>query len=250
MSFLKLLKIAREFTKTTFKKRNFGYCNICESKTLFIEKTPWLRENYKCLKCGSSPRQRSLINGLNLYYPDWKNLNIHESSPSTASSVYIKKYCKNYSASHFYQDIPPGQYKGEYRSEDLSNMTFGDQSFDIILSQDVFEHVMDPINAFREIARVLKKGGAHIFTLGWSPNTKISEPRSIIKNGEVLHLKEPQYHGNPIDEKGSLVTWDWGIDIAEIIFKESGLITSIYDVHNRFLGLDGETIEVLVSRKI
>ncbi len=32
------------------------------------------------------------------------------------------------------------------------------------LTQDVFEHLFDPAAAFREIARTLQPGGAHVFT--------------------------------------------------------------------------------------
>jgi SAM-dependent methyltransferase len=245
----KNLKIIREFILTFFKKKNIGYCCICESKTLFIEKTKWLRENYKCIKCGSSPRQRTLINALNVFVPGWKELTIHESSPSTVSSAYIKLQSANYSASHFFPDIPIGSYFNGFRCEDLSRMTFNQESIDLFITQDVFEHVIEPIDAFREIARVLKPGGAHVFTLGWSPGTLRSEPRSIMHNGGIKHLKEPLYHGNPIDDKGSLVTWNWGIDLPDIIFQASELTTTIFSLHDRKRGLDGETIDVFISRK-
>jgi SAM-dependent methyltransferase len=245
----KTLKIIRDFVFSFFKKKNFGYCCVCESKTLFIEKTDWLREDYKCIRCGSSPRQRSLINALNEFYPDWKNQIIHESSPSTVSSLLLKSKCKDYTSSHFYPDMLPGSYHGEHRCENLSGMTFKNETFDLLVTQDVFEHVIEPIEAFKEIGRVLKKGGAHVFTLGWAPENKISKPRSILKNNQIVHIEPPMYHGNPIDKDGSLVTWDWGPDIVDIIYKQSGMVTTIVSVHDRLRGLDGETIEVFISRK-
>ena len=247
---LNWLKYSRDIAISLHKPKNLGYCCICNSKTVFIEKSPWLRENYKCLKCGSSPRQRALVNALNFFVPHWRCMTVHESSPSTASSAYIKKECKHYSASHYYPDKPLGSMNGKFRCENLSRMTFEDESFDLFITQDVFEHVMDPFKAFSEIGKKKKKGGAHVFTLGWNPNTQISEPRSILVNEEILHLKEPQFHGNPIDEKGSLVTWDWGMDIGETIFRESEMITTIFNVKDKKKGLDGETIEVLISRKV
>ena len=44
-------------------------------------------------------------------------------------------------------------------------MTFENESFDLFITQDVFEHVMTPNKAFKEIERVLKPGGAHVFTV-------------------------------------------------------------------------------------
>jgi SAM-dependent methyltransferase len=38
-------------------------------------------------------------------------------------------------------------------------LPFGDASFDLVLSYDVFEHVDDPVRAFRELRRVLRPGG-------------------------------------------------------------------------------------------
>jgi ubiquinone/menaquinone biosynthesis C-methylase UbiE len=61
--------------------------------------------------------------------------------------------------------VPRGQYKGEHRSEDLRALTFPDQSFDLFITSDVFEHVFEPEKGFGDIARVLKPGGMHIFTM-------------------------------------------------------------------------------------
>jgi ubiquinone/menaquinone biosynthesis C-methylase UbiE len=45
-------------------------------------------------------------------------------------------------------------------------LPFADDSFDAVLSTDTFEHVMDLEGAFREIARVLKPGGAFLSRFG------------------------------------------------------------------------------------
>ncbi len=140
--------------------------------------------------------------------------------------------------------------KGEHRSEDLTQLTFPDASFDLFVTSDVFEHVFCAERAFAEIARVLKPGGMHIFSMPWYPKLIKSEPRAkLLDNGQIKHLKEPNYHGNPVDEKGSLVTTDWGLDFCDIIYKSSGMTTAIYVVRDRNLGIDGEFLEIFVSRK-
>ncbi len=41
----------------------------------------------------------------------------------------------------------------------------------------------------------------------------------------------------------------WGQDIGAIIARSSGLLTTVYVLVDRELGIDGEFLEVLVSRK-
>jgi len=124
------------------------------------------------------------------------------------------------------------------------------KSFDIFITQDVFEHIYNPFKAFDEIARVLKPGGAHIFTVPWYKKNKRTVKRiKMDRRGRVIHLQPPIYHGNPIDDKGSLVTYDWGRDIFEIIYRTSKMHTLVYLHRDRNLGLDGEFLEVFISFK-
>lgn len=231
-------------------ERNTGYCTICEQETVFVIHDPWLRDNYRCSKCDTIPRNRALMNVINIYAKNWKELSVHESSPGGKFSELVKKHCKDYSSSHYYPDIPRGQYKGEHRSEDLSALTFPGDQFDLFITSDVFEHVFEPAKAFAEISRVLKPGGLHIFTMPWIPGHKKSTQRAKLhEDGTIEYFKEAEYHGNPIDSKGSLVTFDWGLDFVDFIYKSSGMTTTIYLEIDRKKGLDGQFLEVFISRK-
>lgn len=53
----------------------------------------------------------------------------------------------------------PGSTVCGVRHEDVSSLSFKDDSLDIIVSNDVFEHVPVPKDAFRESNRVLRTGG-------------------------------------------------------------------------------------------
>jgi len=46
---------------------------------------------------------------------------------------------------------------------DITSLPFDDNSFDIITSNMVIEHLKDPLVQFKEIARILKPGGIFIF---------------------------------------------------------------------------------------
>ena len=137
-----------------------------------------------------------------------------------------------------------------YRCEDLENLTFDNEVFDAFITQDVMEHVFEASRAFREIARVLKTGGAHIFTVPLVNKHKKSERwASRGKDGGVTFHHEPEYHGNPVDSAGSLVTMHWGYDITGFIMKSSGMQSVIVIIDNIEKGIRAEYIEVIVSRK-
>ncbi len=56
------------------------------------------------------------------------------------------------------------------RHENIEALSFADQSFDIILSNDVLEHVNLPERAVAEIYRILKPGGEFFMTVPFHPN--------------------------------------------------------------------------------
>ncbi len=229
-------------------KTNTGVCPICEHKTLFVEQSEWLRDTYFCIFCGSVPRQRALIKVVHKEFPNWRQLQIYESAPCGASSRKLQKECEQYLPSQFYSAVQPGACKRGVRCENLEKLTFADRSFDLVITQDVFEHVLDPAPAFREIARVLKPGGAHIFTVPLYKGQK-TVIRAVGVGNEIQYLRDPMYHGNPVDKKGSLVVTDWGDDMCDFIRANSGLTTEIFTFHDRSLGLEAEFLDVFVNRK-
>lgn len=228
-------------------KKNYGYCHCCRNNVEFKSTETWLRDYYKCSVCYSIPRQRHLQYILDTFFPSWESMSIHESSPS---NDLIGRYAKNYSYSQFFNDIQPGQYFQNTRCENLEELTFPDNTFDIFITQDVFEHIFNPDLAKRQIMRVIKNGGAHIFTAPKHKSLKVSLPRATFAKGKVIHLKEEQYHGNPVSDGRSLVTWDYGDDFEFLLHKWCGFPTATYVTRDENLGIDGEYLEVFITRKI
>ena len=225
-----------------------GFCPICDARTIFVQTTPNLREDYLCVSCRSIPRFRAVLAVLELHFPDWRAMAIHESSPGGASSDKIRRECSGYIGSQWFPDGVAGAMKDGFRCENLEQQTFEDARFDMVLTQDVFEHVLHPDHAFGEIARTLKPGGVHLFTLPWH-YWQPTRVRAREENGVVRHLLEAQYHGNPIDAKGSLVVTDWGWDLCDFIKVHSGLDTTAIRIHDRRQGIEAQFIEVFISRK-
>ncbi len=225
---------------------NPGYCPICDKEVIFRSNKRWLRDNYFCASCNTIPRQRALVYFLNLFRPGWKNQFIHESSPSLD---YFIKHCPNYTFSHYFKEVAPGSTYNGSRCENLEQMTFQDESFDIFITQDVMEHVLNPDRAFAEIMRVLKRGGAYIFTVPKHKSILNSYPRATLDKGEIIHNFPPDYHGNPIGDGKSLVTWDYGCDFDDLVKKWSEYNLSTLVLRDRNLGIDGEFLEVFIIKK-
>lgn len=229
-----------------------GRCPVCEQDTTFRSRDPWLRDHFLCQACGSQPRERALMRVLAQIAPDWRDRAIHESSPCTAASQRLASQAPAYVASQYAEGFEAGSIHPEFgqRVEDLERQTFADAQFDIVVTQDVFEHVFAPDLAIAEIARTLKPGGFHICTVPImnkaGPSVRRARRRA---DGSVEHLAPEVYHGNPVDPRGALVTVDWGYDIADYLDQHSGLNTTIWTIEDMSQGISAEYIEVLVNRK-
>jgi SAM-dependent methyltransferase len=239
-------RIASAISKNRF---NFGFCIICNRSTLFLEVGPWLRDEYLCIACRSIPRWRAIIHALATSFPDWRDLQIHESSPGSPSSNLLRREGFHYSSSQFFQGVVTGTIHHGERCEDLHNLTYPDESFDLFITQDVFEHIPAPQKGYSEVARVLKPGGAHVFTIPLYKGKPTLVRARLAEDGTLVRYLPDDYHSNPVDPKGSLVTTEWGDDVADFIYHASGLETEILHYRDRRLGLDGEFLYVFISRK-
>lgn len=229
-----------------------GYCQLCDSATTFAARWPWFRDHLICTRCESVPRERALYATVEMFYPGWRNMDIHEWSP-TGRGVSLKFLAEghHYIASHWDATRPPGEQPtgGDLRNESIELQTFENEIFDLVITQDAFEHLFDPEKAMREIARTLRPGGAHICTVPLVNKHKPTVRRASIRDGAVVHLLEPQYHGVAGARDDALVTFDWGYDIAGYLGAAGGLEVELVFIDNIDLGIQAEFNDVLICRK-
>ena len=230
-----------------------GACDICEDQVVFTAQHSWFRDHLICSGCRSIPRERALMRVIKQFFPAFADLRVHESSPvGRGVSKRLADECSSYSSSFLLKDVALGAVDAQSgrRCEDLERLTFDDEQFDLFVTQDVMEHVFDPNAAFREIGRVLKPGGAHIFTVPLVNGAKASERRATrTPSGEIEHHMEPVYHGDPTNPDGALMTMNWGFDLASSIINATGMPTLIVQIDDIDAGIRAELIEVVASFK-
>ncbi|MCM8813390.1 MAG: class I SAM-dependent methyltransferase [Candidatus Omnitrophica bacterium] len=142
-----------------------------------------------------------------------------------------------------------GQIYNDIRHEDAQNMTFSDEQFDVVVSNDVFEHVPDVQAALRESCRVLKRGGVMIFSIPFYVGHDISSQRVKLDEGKPIFIKSPMYHGNPVDENGSLVFHDFGWDFLKFC-REAGFSDAyMMDCYDPLKGYISELFSLFIAGK-
>lgn len=228
-----------------------GRCPICETEVTFTARRAWFRDHLKCPRCHSIPRERALMHVVDTFYPHWRELRIHEMAPIGRGASVKLGEATGYEASQYFPSLPLGERTPPgWTNQDAEHLTYADDTFDLVVTQDVFEHIFDIDAAFLEIGRTLRPGGAHVFTTPLVNKAQPTECRaSRAGDGTVRHHAEPEYHGNPVDPDGSLVTWHFGFDLAARVTERAGMPTVIF-CHDRIdLGIRAEYIEVLMSLK-
>jgi len=183
--------------------------------------------------------------------PEWRTMRIHESSPtfSRGPSSKLKAECPFYLATYLFDDVPRGMTKWDMQCEDLENQTFADNAFDIVVTQDIYEHLFDPEVATKEIFRTLKPGGHSILTTGiWKDRIGTQVCARKGPDGSLIFLTEPEYHGDPLG-KGALVTHRFGYDFISDLAKWAPFDVEVWRFSDRHFGIMGEFTDVIICHK-
>jgi SAM-dependent methyltransferase len=181
--------------------------------------------------------------------PDWRRERIWEVAPAGPASRKLRRECERYVGSHYRPGVAQGRVIKGYRREDLERPSFDAGSFDVIVSSDVLEHIVDVDTAHAQIARVLADGGIHVWTAPQHRDLEMSRPRVRRSPAGLEHLEPAEYHGDPVSTGGALVTFDWGRDLPERVASASGMWTTVFRIESREHGLLGEFPEVFVSHR-
>ena len=232
-----------------------GRCLICGANVSFCvdqksggkrrgsQFLPNWRERMVCPLCGMNNRQRLIATlvrqelnskvGKNVYFMEqvtplfsWAAKNF-KGNQIVGSEYLGAKYdggasirnglraLKLFCRFRFFEAVKIG-FTG-IRHENIEVLSFPNNSLDLIVSNDVFEHVPNYLQGFQECCRVLRTGGVMIVAIPFHAERKESVCRASLINGKFQYIHPPTFHGNPVSKDGSLVFTDFGWDLIKEI---------------------------------
>lgn len=223
-----------------------GFCIPCNRSVSFLVDmqsggqrqgntwTPNWRERLVCPMCGMNNRQRLIATLVMQALSEKQEQKIYLMEQVTPIFNWVTKTFRQQTiigSEYLGHQYAGGSVVNGVRHEDVENLSFSDGQLDLIVSNDVFEHVPHPAQAFAECARVLKAGGVMLATIPFHGNNDMSVVRARLSNGQVENDLPPAYHGNPVSADGSLVFTDFGWDLLAVM-KEAGFSDVAVDVYS------------------
>jgi GT2 family glycosyltransferase len=222
-----------------------GYCEPCEKEVPFIVDMKWggrevdnkwipnWRERLECPFCRMNNRQRLITTLIKQELSNKFNQKIYLMEQVTPIYDWVKNNFNNHQvigSEYFGFDYIGGEIINNLRHEDIENLSFKNSELDLIVSNDVLEHVPNPHVALKECYRVLNQNGKLIATIPFHRDQEFSISRSKIQEQILIHILSEEYHGNPISDKGSLVFTDFGWDLIDIM-RSLGFINANISIY-------------------
>ena len=245
-----------------------GLCNLTAAETDFSISSDNLREDVVSQTTHSINRHRQVVCALSMAlfgYPhaslaeitahvNRRALRAYSAEANSALFLFLKQHMNpdlfTYSE-YFGEEHQSGAVVNGVIHQDLQQTSFEDESFDVILTCEVFEHIPDAHRAEREVVRILKPGGVYCFTVPFIPHGEhdlvLAEKTP---DGKIRHFEEPQYHGDPLrPEEGILVYNIFSFNDLKRRFEALGCRFSTYRFWSKSLGILGNNGWVHVVRK-
>lgn len=198
-----------------------GVCQACDRAVAFHG--DWLysdgrtinfRERLVCPSCQLNNRQRFMAQLLRGRVSGASTTYLYEQVTPFYAWATANLPGRIVGSEYLGHDVAGGSEVEGVRHEDALALSFADSSLGAIVSNDVFEHVPDIDRSLAECARVLSPGGRLFFSIPFH-ETPATRQRATLRDGELVELLPPEYHGNPVDPEGSLVFYDHGWDILD-----------------------------------
>jgi SAM-dependent methyltransferase len=209
------------------------------------------RERVCCPETYFNNRMRATFHLFDIEMEPYPDSEIYITEQITPIYTYFKNKYPNTVGSEFLGKRCPfgSEDKNSVRNETLTALSFPDQSFDILVSLDVLEHIPDYMLAFKECARVIRTGGKMMWSVPFVENSHTNMIRAKIEDGEVVHILPPEYHGDPLSSDGVLCFQHFGWEMLEQMLEAGFRDAYALCYHsNEFGYLGGEQFMFVASK--
>ena len=181
------------------------------------------RERVSCPETYFNNRMRATFHLFDIEMEAYPDSEIYITEQITPIYTYFKnKYSRTVGSEFLGERCLFGTVdENGVRNETITALTFPDQTFDILISLDVLEHVPDYKSAFKECARVLRKGGKMMWSVPFAAGSFENIVRAKVDNGEIVHILPPEYHGDPLSSDGVLCFQHFGWEMLDQM-REAG----------------------------
>ena len=177
-------------------------CNVCGHHGHFL--TPDRgREGWHCANCSASARHRLVMYALGkmlaleeqpvYLWPEKKNVKILEPCPGGPQIVFLGEKFDYYAPEFDPEKIKRGADPRRY--SDIQQLAFADETFDVVIASEVFEHVREDHKGFAEVYRTLKPEGVFIMTVPYDHQRAETLVSVEVRGEEDVYLVPPRYHG-------------------------------------------------------
>jgi SAM-dependent methyltransferase len=176
--------------------------------------------------------------------PDFKDLRLYCPEAITPFADRLRGLVAHYMGSEYLPE-PQDPRRQQVHHEDLCQLSFVDRSFDVVICNEILEHVYDLSAALKSMQRVLVPGGTLMGTVPFA----YGQSEATVKALHLGHeqepelLAEPEFHGDPVHPKrGSLVYripgWEFLDQLRDAGFEDA----RIEAIHSPTYGILGAEI--------
>jgi SAM-dependent methyltransferase len=197
-------------------RAGWGQCPLCgHVPFLALGPSPFLT---RCLRCSANVTNLSLVPIIERHFEGrYTDKVAYELSSFGSTLKWLRRHFQRVEASEYFPHLARGSLAGGIRNEDVQCLTYPDASFDLVTSNQVFEHVPDDIAGYRECLRVLKPGGALVFSVPLRDLAQTEPKARLLPGGSIEIIGEPEYHDSRLGGPGSaLCFWHHSLrDMAQ-----------------------------------
>ncbi len=178
--------------------------------------------------------------------PPWSEQRVYISEAVTPFAERLRQEIPRLRCSEYLPE-PDHWLRGQVPHRDLRRIGLPPATFHAVICNEVLEHVEELVPSLKGMAEVLSLGGYLIATVPFLYGQQEHLVKAIWRGEgqEPEVIGEPDYHGNPVNDEGSLVYrypgWQLLDDLGEAGFRDA----AVHAISSTAYGVLGEELPIV-----